>query len=119
MEYRFSFASPVSTERVSGLKAVAHRLQRVDFGDRTDVSKLDQARAMLNNWSQAIGAKRAWGEDGEFPVRESDRMIAAIIATAEVLNEAINAPAIAVALPRRPAGLTILSIPKRIGRKDE
>ena len=36
MEYRFSFASPVSTERVSGLKAVAHRLQRVDFGDRTD-----------------------------------------------------------------------------------
>lgn len=106
MIYAIQHGPSVSTDQIRAFKAIrVGSLRAIDFGGRTDVQKLDAARAMINNWSAAIIDRR---------MRESDAVIASIIATAEVLSEAARARAVnplAVAVPRPASGLRVLCVP--------
>lgn len=109
----------VTTDRIRAFKAIGKTLRRINFGGRTDVSGLDYARMLLNNWSEAIIQRWVMDDDGTvIPVRESDEVIAHIIATSESLSaaaQARRAEPLAIAIPRAPeCPIKVLTLPVKV-----
>lgn len=119
MIYAIQHGPSVSTDQIRAFKAIGKTLRRINFGGRTDVSGLDYARMLLNNWSEAIIQRWAMDDDGTvIPVRESDEIIAHIIATSESLSaaaQARRAEPLAIAIPRAPeCPIKVLTLPVKV-----